>query len=104
MTVDYNYPYQISSDTPAVAAEVQDNFNTLLEWIKVNYRQKDDTPKLTQMLELPGDPTQPNHAVPLSYVDGSVLPTGIIVPYPGGPTDSSSPAGEPNTVPSGCTR
>ena len=100
MGVDFNYPYQVSVDTPAVANEVQDNFNDLLTWIKTYYRQVDDTPKLTAMLELPGDPTQPNHAVPLSYLD-QVFPTGFIAPYAGGPTDNVSPAGEPVTVPTG---
>ena len=82
MTVDFNYSYQISASTPAVASEVQQNFNELLEWIKVNYFQVDATPPLTQIPVSPGDPTIPSHFATKSYVD-AVLPTGIVIEYGG---------------------
>lgn len=82
MTVDFNYPYNIAPNKPAVAAEVQSNFDQLLSWIKVNYRQIDDTPRLTEMPVLPGTPTQADHAATKAYVD-AVIPIGTIVPYGG---------------------
>jgi microcystin-dependent protein len=82
VTVDFNFPFSISADTPAVAAEVQTNFNDLLTWIKVNYRQKDDTPNLTVQPVLPGSPTIASHATNKAYVD-AIVPTGTIMQYAG---------------------
>lgn len=89
MSVDFSYPYQITADSPAVAAEVQDNLDQLLDWIKVNYRQKDDTPNLTSQLVLPGEPTIASHAVNLGYLEGTqLLPRGVVLAY-GGPAAPS---------------
>jgi microcystin-dependent protein len=82
MTVDFNYPYSISADTPAVAAEVQQNFAQLLSWIKTNYRQTDDTPNLTVVPVMPGLPTVPSHAANKAYVD-AIIPTGTIFAWAG---------------------
>ena len=82
MSVDFNYPYQIAAGTAAVAGEVQSNFNDLLTWIKTNYRQIDDTPQLTVVPTLPGDPTIPSHAVNKAYAD-SIVPTGKISEFAG---------------------
>lgn len=82
MTVDFNYPYTISADTPAVAAQVQDNFADLLTWIKANYRQKDDTPLLTVMPTLPGTPTIDQHAATKAYADG-IIPVATMLEYGG---------------------
>jgi microcystin-dependent protein len=82
MTVDFNYPYTITPDTPATAAEVQQNFAQLLSWIKVNYRQVDDTPNLTVVPVMPGLPTIASHATSKAYVD-AIVPTGTISAYAG---------------------
>lgn len=82
MSVDFNYSYQLKAGDPAIAAEVQDNFNDLLEWIKTNYRQVDDTPQLTVMPVLPGSPTIGSHAVNKDYAD-SIVPTGTVTPFAG---------------------
>lgn len=71
MSVDFSYPYTVTANTPAVAAEVQQNLDDLLTWIKANYRQKDDTPQLTVMPVLPGSPTLSQHAATKEYVDGT---------------------------------
>ena len=89
MAVDFNYPYQITKDTPALASEVQDNFNQLLAWLKTNYRQVDDSPNLTQQLVLPGEPTISSHAVNLGYLESSqLLPRGTVLAYGGTTTPS----------------
>ena len=88
MTVDFNYSYQIAANSPAVASEVQDNFNDLLSWIKTNYFQIDATPNLTAMPVLPGNPTVDSHPATKAYVDG-VIPTGSVFPYAG----ASAPGG-----------
>ena len=82
MSVDFNYPYQIAANTPAVASEVQTNFNDLLTWIKTNYRQIDDTPNLTVVPVMPADPTIPSHAVNKAYAD-SIVPTGTVYSFAG---------------------
>lgn len=80
MSVNFDYPFIISADTPAVASQVQTNLDDLLTWIKVNYRQRDDTPLLTVMPTLPGTPTIPSHAATKAYADG-IIPTGVVLEY-----------------------
>ena len=43
MATDFNYANTITAATPAVAAEVQDNFDDVLTWIKAYYQQTLDT-------------------------------------------------------------
>lgn len=82
MTVPFGYPNIITENTPAVASEVQDNLDALLEWILTNYFQIDATPNLTAIPVSPGDPTIPSHFVNKAYVD-SVLPTGTVLEFGG---------------------
>ena len=88
MSVDFNYPYVISADTAAVAEEVQQNFDQLLQWLKVNYRQVDDTPQMTAQLRLPGEPATDSEAANKGYVD-RIVPVGSIFAFGG----STAPAG-----------
>jgi len=62
MATDFNYANTITAATPAVAAEVQDNFDDVLAWVKAYYQQTLDT---TTQIE--------DYAFPL---DGSVALTG----------------------------
>ena len=82
MTVDFSYPFNIQKDTPAVAVEVQTNFDALRTWILTNYRQKNDTPQLEVMPTLPGAPTIDQHAATKAYVDTSV-PVGVMFEFGG---------------------
>lgn len=82
MSVDFNYPYIISAATPAVADEVQSNFDQLLQWLKVNYRQVDDTPQMTVQLRLPGEPSVDSEAANKGYVD-RIIPPGVISAFGG---------------------
>jgi hypothetical protein len=43
MATDFNYANTITADTPAVASEVQGNFDDILDWIKTYYQQAEDT-------------------------------------------------------------
>ena len=43
MATPFSYPNNITAGTPAVAAEVQDNFDDLLDWIDSYYQQTADT-------------------------------------------------------------
>ena len=43
MATDFNYANTITAATPAVAAEVQDNFDDVLTWVKAYYQQTLDT-------------------------------------------------------------
>jgi len=83
MGVDFNYPYLISADTPAVALEVQSNLDSLLAWIKTNYRQIDDSPLMTAQLTPPSEAGNDQQVVTKSYVDNNVLPTGTIIAWAG---------------------
>lgn len=43
MTVDFNYGNSIDAGTPAVASEVQENFDDVLAWIKSYFQQSAET-------------------------------------------------------------
>jgi microcystin-dependent protein len=79
----FNYPQSIDRNTPAVANEVQTNFDALLAWVMDNLIQKDGTVAMTGPLVLaPGDPASPSQAANKAYVDKSRL-VGEIVMYGG---------------------
>jgi microcystin-dependent protein len=84
----FTFPYRVDRDTPAVAIEVQGNFDALLTWIEQNCHRIDDTPRMTAQLVLPGNPTIDSHAVPKSYVDG-LIPPGVMWDFAG----AAAPAG-----------
>lgn len=79
---NFTFPFRIIRDSPAVAGEVQGNFDALLAWIRSNLVQVDDSVRMTAQLTLPGAPTNANHAANKAYVD-SVLPVGVMVDYGG---------------------
>jgi microcystin-dependent protein len=87
----FNYPQSIDPNTPAIATEVQTNFDALLAWILANLMQADGTKVMTGPLTLmPGDPASGAFAANKTYVDskvlvgeikefaGDVLPTGYL--------------------------
>jgi microcystin-dependent protein len=79
----FNYPASVDKNTPAVAVEVQTNFDAVLAWIMDNLIQKDGTVAMTAPLVLaPGDPAAPNQAVNKAYVDAVRL-VGEMVEYAG---------------------
>lgn len=79
----FNYPASIDKNTPAVATEVQVNFDSVLAWILDNLIQKDGTVPMTGPLVLaPGNPAAPSQAANKAYVD-SVIPIGVIWEYGG---------------------
>ena len=43
----FNYPFHVTKDTPAIASEVQTNFDQLLAWVLANLIQKDGTVAMT---------------------------------------------------------
>lgn len=88
--VDFDYEQRVIAGSPAIAFEVQDNFDKLLQWIKDNFRQKNDLPNLTQQLVLPGEPTIDSHAVNLGFAKG-LIPAGVVVDFAGAavPDDGS---------------
>ena len=63
-------PNSIDNDTPADAAELQQNFTTIQTYVNTNLLHRDGSVALTPPLLLPGDPTQDNHAANKGYVDG----------------------------------
>jgi microcystin-dependent protein len=79
----FNYPFIVTKDTPAVAVEVQSNFNELLSWLMNNVVQSDGTVPMTGPLVLaPGPPASPAHAANKAYVD-AFMPVGVIMGYAG---------------------
>lgn len=86
---DFSYPNSIDKDTPAIAAEVQGNFDALRSWILDNCVQVDGSKAMLAPLTLSGPPSQPDHAVNQAYVSGTVLVVGTIFEYGG----SSVPTG-----------
>lgn len=85
----FNYPFHIAKDKPAVAAEVQTNFDSLLAWVLENCVQKDGTTSMEgPLVTPPGPPTAPEHAADKAYVD-AVVPIGVVWEYGG----TSLPAG-----------
>ena len=63
-------PNSIENDTPADAAELQQNFSTIQSYVNTNLVNRDGSVALTAPLLLPGDPTLPNQAANKGYVDG----------------------------------
>ena len=86
---DFSYPNVINKDTPAIAAEVQSNFDAIRSWILDNCLQVDGSKAMLAPLVLSGPPSQPDHAVNQAYVSGTVLVVGTIFEYGG----SSVPTG-----------
>ena len=86
---DFSYPNVINKDTPAIAAEVQSNFDAIRSWILDNCLQVDGSKAMLAPLILSGPPSQPDHAVNQAYVSGTVLVVGTIFEYGG----SSVPTG-----------
>jgi len=79
----FNYPFHVTKDTPAIASEVQTNFDQLLAWVLANLIQKDGTVAMTGPLVLaPGDPGAPGHAANKAYVDAQ-LPVGMMTEFAG---------------------
>jgi microcystin-dependent protein len=79
----FNFPFNIVKNTPAIAGQVQTNFNDLLTWIMANLIQRDGTVAMTGPLVLaPGEPASPDHAANKAYVD-AIMPVGIIWEYAG---------------------
>lgn len=79
----FNYPFTIIKNTPAIAGEVQTNFDHLLTWIMGNLIQKDGSIAMTGPLVLaPGAPASPDHAANKAYVDG-VIPIGVVWEFAG---------------------
>jgi hypothetical protein len=79
----FNYPFNIVKNTPAIAGQVQTNFNDLLTWVMANLIQRDGTVAMTGPLVLaPGEPASPDHAANKAYVD-AVIPIGIVWEYAG---------------------
>jgi microcystin-dependent protein len=79
----FNYPFNIIKNTPAIAGQVQTNFDSLLTWIMANLIQKDGSVAMTGPLVLaPGVPASPEHAVNKAYVDAAV-PIGVVWEYAG---------------------
>jgi len=79
----FSYPGTIDANTPAVASEVQTNFDSLLAWVLANLVQADGSVAMTGPLVLaPGAPASPSHAVNKEYVDG-ITPVGVIQAYAG---------------------
>ena len=78
----FNYPNDITKDTPAIAAEVQGNFDAVLQFILDNMIQRDGTVTMTAPLNLFAAPTVANHAANKAYVDG-IMPVGTILEYAG---------------------
>ena len=78
----FNYPNDITKDTPAIAAEVQGNFDAVLQFILNEMVQRDGTVTMTAPLNLFAAPTVANHAANKAYVDG-IMPVGTILEYAG---------------------
>lgn len=79
----FNFPFHIAKDKPAVASEVQTNFDSLLTWIMDNLVQKDgSTPPTAPVVLPPGPPSAPDQAANKAYVD-AIIPIGIIWEYGG---------------------
>lgn len=73
----------ILNDTPADAADVQWNFQTLEGFINSELINRDGSVAMAQPLTLAGPaPSQPNHAAPKSYVDAA-FPVGMMVEFAG---------------------
>jgi len=60
MATDFNYANTITAATPAVAAEVQDNFDDVLTWVKAYYQQTLDTTTeiAAAIAAIPDDPEE----------------------------------------------
>lgn len=85
----FNYPFHVTKDTPAIALEVQSNFDQLLAWVLTNLVQADGSIAMTGPLVLaPGAPAAPEQAANKAYVDAS-NPVGMMSLYAG----TSLPAG-----------
>ena len=79
----FNFPFHVTKDKPAMAVEVQTNFDELLAWVLANLVQKDGTVSMTGPLVLaPGVPAAPNQAANKAYVDAAI-PVGTIHEYAG---------------------
>jgi microcystin-dependent protein len=76
----FSYPNSITKDTPALASEVQDNFDAVQQFAEDEPMHSDGTNPITVPLILPGDPTADNHAANKGYVD-TVFPIGTIIEY-----------------------
>jgi microcystin-dependent protein len=80
----------ILNDTPATAVDVDYNFGALETHVAQELVNRDGTVAMTGALTLAGPaPSQPAHAVPKSYVDAQVVPTGVIWQFGG----AAAPAG-----------
>lgn len=80
----------ILNDTPANAVDVDYNFGALETHVAQELVNRDGTVAMTGALTLAGPaPSQPAHAVPKSYVDAQVVPTGVIWQFGG----AAAPAG-----------
>lgn len=80
----FNFPFHIAKDKPAVAVEVQTNFDELRTWILDNLIQKDGSVAMEGPLVLaPGPPGSGEQTVNKAYVD-AIIPIGTIWEF-GGP-------------------
>lgn len=73
----------ILNNTPATATDVDFNFNTIEAHIGSELINRDGSVAMTGPLLLAGPPTANNHAASKAYVDGNVVPVGVIWEYAG---------------------
>ena len=90
MATDFNYANTITAATPAVAAEVQDNFDDVLTWVKAYYQQTLDTTTeiAAAIAAIPDDPEEagqefvvdwvaPGLGSPGTYITPTSTPTNV---------------------------
>ena len=75
-------PYDIVNNTPADAIPVETNYNVIAEFTNSQVINRDGTVSMDAPLLLKGDPTAPNHAVNMGFLEG-FLPVGVIMPFGG---------------------
>ena len=86
---DLNLPNTIEPLTSMDPRPIQANFQAIETHANDDVVHRDGSRSMTGALTLPGPPTADAHAATKGYVDSTVLPVGVILPY-GGP---SAPSG-----------
>ena len=76
-------PNDIEPLTPADAAEVEQNYSFIEQYINTNVITRNGAVAMTSPLTLAGSPTQALHAATKAYVD-ALLPVGVIMPFGAG--------------------
>lgn len=85
----FTLPNTIVNDTTRDARPIQANFNAIESALNGDFLLADGTVALTAPLSCASAPSSATHLTNKAYVDASIIPVGVILPYGGATTPSA---------------